>query len=108
MTLTLSETDCDAIRHADKELFLGIITADDHVRVRAADPVRNPGHVEWLANDAIRDAVRGFSLLVHGGKVTAVFPRSRLNASADARLEDEYLGQLMKLLPVADDVRLLE
>jgi hypothetical protein len=108
MTLRIDESDIAIAREATKAILLGIITAAGVVRLVEADPIHFPGHVEWLSKCRITDAIRGFSLLVRGGRVWAVFPRSRINPGPDARLEDEYAAQLLALLPKEDNPQVLE
>ena len=96
------------IEGAKKEIVLGIILADGQVRLQVSDARVHPGHVEWLARESWRNVVRGFSLLVEDGKVTALFPRSRLNPGADARLEGEYAESVLRQLPTIETVTLLE
>lgn len=108
MPLTLTDDDRGIIEKAEKAIILGIITSDDRVRLIASDPSDYPGHLEWLAHEPVLDAIRGFSLLVCKGQVSAIFVRSRLNPAPDARLEAETVEELKALLPVTDDFQMLE
>ncbi len=108
MPLTIGQTELEEIRNAKRDVFLGIICIGNRVRVRLSDAVQYPGHLEWLAKDAITDAQRGFSLLVRDGRVWAIFSRSRLNPASDARLEADLITEVLSLLPVEGSVQVLE
>ena len=107
MELWVSTDDREIVEQAKKEVVLGIITRSGQVRLQVADADRFPEHVEWLARETV-DAVRGFSLLVVDGEVTAFFPRSRLNPGGDPRLETEYIQGVLHLLPTIPNVKWLE
>lgn len=96
------------IESADNAVILGIITGQRRVHLRLADPQAFPGHAEWLAKDRIVDVIRGFSLLIRNGRILAIYPRSRLNPGQDARLDDEFLQDLMSALPTDTNVQVLE
>ena len=76
--------------------------------LKVSDPGEYPGHIEWLVRDKLTEVIRGFSMLVSNGEVTAFFPRSRLNPASDARLEEAYVQQILRLLPTIPSVRMLE
>lgn len=108
MILHVDEADISLVTASQNAIVLGIITGDGGVRLRPADAYHVPGHVEWLARTPIDDVARGFAVLVREGRVSAIFPRSRLNPGPDARLEQELVEQLKLLLPMNEDVRTLE
>lgn len=108
MKLRVTDDALTALREAEKAVVLGIIFKDGSVRMQIADSQRIPGHLEWIAGEALEGVERGFSVLVKNGRVTALFPLSRLNPAADARLEEAYIQELLQWLPASDDVRLLE
>lgn len=105
MPLRVAEPDATELASTRDGLFLGIITADHEVRLRMADAVRIIGHREWLAQEHLAKPVRGFSLHVKGGRVTALFPLSRLNPTPDAMLENSLIDELERLLPLRHDYK---
>lgn len=108
MALWIDVIERKAIEQAKRDIFLGLITADERVRLRVADAVNVPGHVEWLLREPGESVIGGFSVLVRDGRVWAIFPRSRLNTSDDARLADDRINELVRLLPVSESVKILE
>lgn len=107
MPLSIDPASLLIILNSDKAIVLGIIDEGDVVRLKISDPLQFPGHVEWLAREQM-SAKRGFSLLVHDGRVTSVFPRSRLNRTPNAELELDVVQSLLKLLPVSESVEILD
>ena len=108
MALEVSQNDIRRIEAARDALFLGIITAGGVVRLTESDPTAIPGHLEWLESEPIEDVVRGFSLLVKNGRVCALFRRSRLNPSADAKLEGRFVTEIETMLPLGEAYRTFE
>jgi len=108
MTLSIDPVDILVIRSLQKEIVLGIIRTDGQAMLRVTDAHEFRDHQEWVAKGGLMDVLRGFSILVKQGEVTDFFPRSCLNPGADARLEEQYVTELLALLPTAADVRILE
>ena len=105
MSLRIADAELGLLAGTRDGLLLGIITADQKVRLKMADGARITGHVEWLARERIQDVVRGFSLSVKDGLVRALFPLSRLNPTPDAKLEESAIAELGGLLPVSADFK---
>jgi len=107
MALQIEQATLDQISQTNKAIILGKIDDEERVHLKVSDPKRFPGHVEWLHVEPM-NAIRGFSLLVHRGKVTSFFPRSRINATRNAIMEAEIISDLLELLPVDDSVEVLD
>jgi len=108
MALSIDSEQVKLVTDSENELVLGIITREDIVKLKLSDRLVFLGHVEWISMEPMAGVTRGFSLLVRNGKIGAIFPRSRLNPGPDARLENEYIEQLLRLLPTDENVRTLE
>lgn len=107
MLLTIQASELETVFGAQHEVVLGIILQSGVVRVRIADVRNAPGHAEWIAQESITDAWRGFSILVKGGNVYRLFAASRLNPGPDGLLEEDIIRQLEQLLPRAKDYDVL-
>ncbi len=75
--------------------------------VRVADATKYPGHCEWLRREEEIQALRGFSLLVKCGQVSALYAASVLNPAHDGQLETRYIRQIEKAVPLAPDFQIL-
>ena len=108
MALQVPENDLHLIGAALHAVFLGIITAEGIVRLTESDASAIPGHLEWLEREPIEDVVRGFSLLMKNGQVYALLRLSRMNPSADAKLEERFVSEIETMLPLSDDYTTFE
>jgi hypothetical protein len=103
----LSETDRESIRAAEREVFLGLISESGELKIRIADPVLCPGHMDWVQRDQIPIAqiIGGFSFIVKAGEVTGFFASSQLNRTADWRLPEGVYQAILKLLPLSVELK---
>lgn len=106
--MLISQEQLAVLKRADNAIVLGIIASDGTLMLKLSDARAFPGHPEWLEREPKLGAIRGFSLLVRGGEVWALFPRSSLNPMSDWRLEADYIEQLLRVLPTVENVQILE
>jgi hypothetical protein len=105
LALRIAEPSAQLLAATRDGLLLGIITAEQEVRLKMADATRITGHREWLAHEPVADVVRGVCVLVREGLVRALFPLSRLNPTPDAKLEESLIAALGRLSPVSADYK---
>ena len=106
--MLISPEQLAVLKRADNAIVLGIIASDGTLMLKLSDVSTFPGHQEWLEREPELSAIRGFSLLVRGGEVWALFPRSSLNPMSDWRLEADYIERLLRVLPSVENVQILE
>jgi len=109
LDLRISAADAALLENPDEALLLGLIMSDGEVHLKVADANETPGHFEWMSRDKIPPvSVRGgFSLIVKSGQITHLFRSSRLNAASDGSLRRDQVNAILKLVPVADMVKVL-
>lgn len=105
MQLRISDEQLRLIADADNAVFLGIIDSKGDVFLRQADPVSMKGHHDWIAKGEIETRFRGFSVTVKLGRVRSLFAASIVNPTPDARLERDFIEQLVALFPIADQMK---
>ena|SRR5688572_23861555 len=103
MDYALASDDLDRIAKLQSDLVLAMVMNDGAIRIRIADRQDYPGHMEWIRREQIKrsDILGGFSVLVHIGLVSGLFPYSRLNQTDPPRITDEQLRAVGSLMPLA-------
>jgi hypothetical protein len=107
---SISTSDLDRIRRAQRELFLGIILRSGEISVRIANSSDCPSHETWISQENIPiESIQGaFSFFVREGEVTGLLPASALNAPPAFTLSQRQKYAVLSLLPIAVFFSVLE